>query len=92
MKKTEECNGKYWFTCTRCLRLLVKDLRDIVRPSKDTDWNIMNDKEKIAQEKEKITRSLRILDEILDIIRFKDEPEDTIIDQKLEEIKKILTT
>jgi len=52
----------------------------------------MNDKEKIAQEKEKITRSLRILGEILDIIRFKDEPEDTIIDQKLEEIKKILTS
>ena len=52
----------------------------------------MNDKEKISQEKEKITRSLRILDEILDIIRFKDEPEDTIIDQKLEEIKKILTS
>jgi len=25
MKKTDECNGKYWFTCTRCLRLLVKD-------------------------------------------------------------------
>ena len=52
----------------------------------------MNDKEKIVQEKEKIARSLRILDEILDIIRFKDEPEDTIIDQKLEEIKKILTS
>ena len=52
----------------------------------------MNDKEKIIQEKEKIAEALRILDEILDIIRFKDEPEDTIIDQKLEEIKKILTT
>jgi len=35
MKKTDECNGKYWFTCTRCLRLLVKDLRDIVGRSKD---------------------------------------------------------
>ena len=45
----------------------------------------MNDKEKIA-------RSLRILDEILDIIRFKDESEDAVIDQKLEEIKKILTS
>ena len=45
----------------------------------------MNDEEKIAE-------ALRILDEILDIIRFKDEPEDTIIDQKLEEIKKILTS
>ena len=52
----------------------------------------MNDKEKIIQEKERISEALRILDEILDIIRFKDEPEDTIIDQKLEEIKKILTS
>ena len=52
----------------------------------------MNDKEKIIQEKEKISEALRILDEILAIIRFKDEPEDTIIDQKLEEIKKILTS
>ena len=52
----------------------------------------MNDKEKIIQEKEKISEALRILDEILDIIRFKDEPEDTIIHQKLEEIKKILTS
>ena len=52
----------------------------------------MNDKEKIIQEKEKISDALRILDEILDIIRFKDEPEDTIIDQKLDEIKKILTS
>ena len=52
----------------------------------------MNDKEKIIQEKEKISEALRILDEILDIIRFKVEPEDTIIDQKLEEIKKILTS
>ncbi len=29
-----------------------------------------------------------MLDETLVIIRFKDEPEETIIDQKLEEIKK----
>jgi len=43
----------------------------------------MNDKEKIEE-------SLRILDEVLVIIRFQDNPEDTIIDQKLEEIKKIL--
>jgi len=35
MKKTNECNGKYWFTCTRCLRLLVKDLRNIVSQPKD---------------------------------------------------------
>ena len=33
---------------------------------------------------------LRILDEIVEIIKFQDRPEDTIIDQKLEEIKKIL--
>ena len=31
-----------------------------------------------------------IIDEIIEIIRFQDNPEDTIIDQKLEEIKKIL--
>jgi|TARA_B100000315_G_scaffold89162_1_gene81919 hypothetical protein len=41
-------------------------------------------------DKEKIAEALRILDEILVIIRFKDEPEETIIDQKLEEIRKIL--
>ena len=45
----------------------------------------MNDEEKIIE-------ALRILDETLVIIRFKDEPEETIIDQKLEEIKKILTS
>ena len=45
----------------------------------------MNDKERIEE-------SLRILDEVLVIIRFQDNPEDTIIDQKLEEIKKILTS
>ena len=52
----------------------------------------MNDKEKILVQQEKNVEALRILDEILDIISFKDEPEDTIIDQKLEEIKKILTS
>ena len=52
----------------------------------------MNDKEKILVQQEKSVEVLRILDEILDIIRFKDDPEDTIIDQKLEEIKKILTS
>jgi len=50
----------------------------------------MNDKEKIEYYRENITESLRILDEIIEIIRFQDNPEDTIIDQKLEEIKKIL--
>ena len=50
----------------------------------------MNDKEKIESYRENITEALRILDEVLVIIRFQDNPEDTIIDQKLEEIKKIL--
>jgi len=50
----------------------------------------MNDKEKIESYRENTTESLRILDEIIEIIRFQDNPEDTIIDQKLEEIKKIL--
>ena len=60
------------------------------RPKIRTD--IMNDKEKILIQQQKTAEALRILDEILDIIRFKDEPGDTIIDQKLEEIKKILTS
>ena len=51
----------------------------------------MNDKEKIESYRENITEALRILDEIVEIIRFQDSPEDTIIDQKLEEIKKILS-
>jgi len=34
-KKIKECNSKYWFTCTRCLELLVEDLRDIIRRPKD---------------------------------------------------------
>jgi len=50
----------------------------------------MNDKEKIESYRENIVESSRILDEIIEIIRFQDNPEDTIIDQKLEEIKKIL--
>jgi len=50
----------------------------------------MNDKEKIESYRENITEALRILDEIIEIVRFQDNPEDTIIDQKLEEIKKIL--
>jgi len=45
-----------------------------------------------VNDEEKIIEALRILDETLVIIRFKDEPEETIIDQKLEEIKKILTS
>ena len=50
----------------------------------------MNDKEKIESYRENITEALRILDEIVEIIRFQDRPEDTIIEQKLEEIRKIL--
>ena len=34
---------------------------------------------------------LRTLNEIVEIIRFQDRPEDTIIEQKLEEIRKILS-
>tara|TARA_B100000953_G_scaffold273697_1_gene245905 strand:+ start:354 stop:491 length:138 start_codon:yes stop_codon:yes gene_type:complete len=43
-------------------------------------------------DKEKITESLRIIDEIFDIIRFQDLPEDTITYQKLEEIRKTLVS
>ena len=50
----------------------------------------MNDKEKIKSYRKDIAEALQILDEIIEIIRFQDNPEDTIIDQKLEEIKKIL--
>ena len=51
----------------------------------------MNDKEKIESYRENIADALRILDEIVEIIRFQDNPENTIIDQKLEEIRKILS-
>jgi hypothetical protein len=51
---------------------------------------ILSNQEKIESYRENITEALRILDEIIEIIRFQDNPEDTIIDQKLEEIKKIL--
>ena len=46
--------------------------------------------EKIESYRKNIAEALQILDEIIAIIRFQDNPEDTIIDQKLEEIKKIL--
>ena len=49
------------------------------------------EQEKIATFRKNIAESLRILDEIIEIIRFQDNPEDTIIDQKLEEIRKILS-
>ena len=48
------------------------------------------EQEKIDAYRKNIVEALQILDEIIAIIRFQDNPEDTIIDQKLEEIKKIL--
>ena len=48
------------------------------------------DQEKIEAYRKNIAEALQILDEIIAIIRFQDNPGDTIIDQKLEEIKKIL--
>ena len=48
------------------------------------------EQEKIEDYKERREDILRILNEIVEIIRFQDNPEDTIIEQKLEEIKKIL--
>jgi|TARA_B100001750_G_scaffold34321_1_gene24194 hypothetical protein len=51
----------------------------------------MNDKEKIESYRENIIEALRILDETVEIIRFEDRPEHAIIEQKLEEIRKILS-
>jgi len=48
------------------------------------------EQEKIDAYRKNIAEALQILDEIIAIIRFQDNPEDTIIDQKLEGIKKIL--
>ena len=49
------------------------------------------EQEKIATFRKNIAEALQILDEVIAIIRFQDNPEDTIIDQKLEEIRKILS-
>ena len=49
------------------------------------------EQEKIEDYKERREDILRILDEIVEIIRFQDRPEDAIIEQKLEEIRKILS-
>ena len=49
------------------------------------------EQEKIDAYRKNIAEALQILDEIIAIIRFQDNPEDTIIDQKLEEIKRILS-
>ena len=48
------------------------------------------EQEKIADYRKRREDILRILNEIVEIIKFQDRPEDTIIEQKLEEIKKIL--
>ena len=52
---------------------------------------ILSNQEKIESYKKNIAEALRVLDEIIEIVRFQDNPENTIIDQKLEEIKKILS-
>ena len=49
------------------------------------------EQEKIAAFRKNIAESLRVLDEIVEIIRFQDKPEDTVLDQKLEENRKILS-
>ena len=46
---------------------------------------------KIADYRKRREDILRILDEVIEIIRFQDRPEDTIIEQKLEEIRRILS-
>ena len=51
----------------------------------------VSNQEKIEDYKERREDILRILDEIVEIIRFQDRPEDAIIEQKLEEIRKILS-
>ena len=49
------------------------------------------EQEKIEDYRERREDILRILNEIVEIIRFQNRPEDAIIEQKLEEIKKILS-
>ena len=44
------------------------------------------DQEKIESYRKNIAEALQTLDEIIAIIRFQDNPEDTIIDQKLEAV------
>ena len=46
---------------------------------------------KIADYRKRREDIIRILDEVIEIIRFQDRPEDAIIEQKLEEIRKILS-
>ena len=49
------------------------------------------EQEKIESYRKNIAEALRILEEIVEIIRFQDNPEDTIIEQKLEEVREILS-
>jgi len=49
------------------------------------------EQEKIADYRKRREDILRILSEIIEIIRFQDRPEDAILEQKLEEIRKILS-
>ena len=49
------------------------------------------EQEKIADYMKRREDILRILDDIVEIIRFQDRPEDAILEQKLEEIRKILS-
>ena len=51
----------------------------------------LSNQEKIEDYKKRRTDILRILDEIVEIIKFQDRPEDAIIEQKLEEIRQILS-
>ena len=51
----------------------------------------LSHQEKIEAYRKRREDILRILDEIVEIIRFQDRPEDTILEQKLEEIRKILS-
>ena len=49
-----------------------------------------SNQEKIEDYRKRREDILRILDEVVEIIRFQDRPEDAILEQKLEEIRKIL--
>ena len=49
------------------------------------------EREKIVDYRKRREDILRILNEVIEIIRFQDRPEDAIIEQKLEEIRKILS-
>jgi len=51
----------------------------------------LSNQEKIEDYRKRIAEVLGILDEIVEIVRFQDKPENAIVDQKLEEIRKILS-